>query len=77
MKSGCIGCNADFTGMTLFEAHRVGKYGVKEGENRRRCMTKSEMEAKGWQTDQKGAWFDPRARLRLAQFSTQRDDPLG
>lgn len=41
-KTQCGGCNKYFTGMGLFDAHRIGTHGVS-----RRCMTTEEMIAAG------------------------------
>ncbi|AID18003.1 hypothetical protein ACQ24_gp05 [Propionibacterium phage Pacnes 2012-15] len=36
--------------------HRVGDHGVKEGTNRRRCLTVDEMLTKGMQRNKLGYW---------------------
>lgn len=36
--------------------HRVGRHGVTEGPDRRRCLTPAEMEAKGMTQSRAGVW---------------------
>ncbi|AKO60228.2 hypothetical protein MRAK_42 [Propionibacterium phage MrAK] len=36
--------------------HRTGDHGVKEGPDRRRCLTVDEMEAKGMTRNRHGYW---------------------
>ena len=75
----CTACGLDFTSVRLFDAHRVGRheYLYAEGlqlepprEDGRRCLSGDEMEAKGWQQDARGRWFNPvrseRARAHFA-----------
>ena len=40
--------------------HRVGQHGVKEGPDRRRCLTIDEMEAKGMRLGKLGYWTQGR-----------------
>jgi len=55
----CSVCGQGFGGVTLFDKHRVGDHGVRDGTaNRRRCLTAREMAAKGWHQDGKGLWKD-------------------
>jgi hypothetical protein len=53
--NGCSGCGYDFTSTRLFDAHRVGRYEPFE----RRCLDVEEMQAKGWEQDERGRWVDP------------------
>jgi hypothetical protein len=71
----CSPCGADFTGVKLFDRHRVGVHAYEWSRERpdgRRCLTLPEMQAKGWQEDARGRWIDPariadaRARLQPA-----------
>lgn len=48
----CRACHTSFNGLTLFDLHRVGKYGTPE----RRCLTAAEMTEKGWSADSRGVW---------------------
>jgi len=43
----CSGCDKCFASKGPFFKHRVGDHEVKEGPNRRRCMTTEETEASG------------------------------
>lgn len=52
----CSGCGENFRTVSLFDDHRVGKHGVREGEMRRRCLTVGEMEGRGWRRDTNGQW---------------------
>lgn len=70
----CRPCGQDFNGLTLFDAHRVGKHDFtyKEGlrmnpprENGRRCLTVEEMTAKGWTLNQRGRWVDASREMPL------------
>lgn len=55
----CPVCGQGFGGITLFDTHRVGEHGVRNGSaNRRRCLTVGEMAARGWTQDPKGLWRD-------------------
>jgi hypothetical protein len=66
----CAGCGQDFAGLTLFDAHRVGKhaYTSTEGlrmepprEDGRRCLSPDEMLERGWKQDQHDRWRGPAA----------------
>lgn len=43
----CPECHETFTGATSGDIHRVGRHGVTDGADRRRCLTVVEMEARG------------------------------
>ena len=66
--NGRTGCGHDFTCTTLFDRHRIGSYGSGEYLGNpadwtpglgRRCMDAEEMEAKGWELNDRGRWTDP------------------
>lgn len=40
------GCHQTFSSTPIGDRHRVGLHGVREGKNRRRCLTPEEMESK-------------------------------
>jgi hypothetical protein len=76
----CRSCNQDFNSVDLFERHRVGthQYTYSEGiamtpmrEDGRRCLSVDEMQAKGWEPNERGYWIDPEkvadARARLGK----------
>ena len=50
----CTVCHETFNGTHVGDMHRVGDHGVKEGPNRRRCLTVDEMEAKGMKRNRLG-----------------------
>jgi hypothetical protein len=39
----CMSCHETFSGTSAGDLHRVGEHGVKEGPDRRRCLTVAEM----------------------------------
>ncbi len=47
MSDYCRACETAFGGEDMFDRHRVGKHGVDEGPNRRRCATPEEMRNMG------------------------------
>jgi hypothetical protein len=66
--NGCTGCGQDFTSTVLFDRHRTGDYGPGEFKGNladwspelgRRCLDTEEMEAKGWELNDRGRWSDP------------------
>ena len=64
----CGACGEDFSGIVLFDAHRVGDHehdaspGLPLG---RRCLSEEEMKAKGWVETPRGHWADPKAKERF------------
>lgn len=50
----CTVCHETFNGTHVGDMHRTGDHGVKEGPNRRRCLTVDEMEAKGMKRNRLG-----------------------
>jgi hypothetical protein len=66
--NGCSGCGHDFTSTSLFDAHRIGvfAYTLEQGlrfdpprQDGRRCLDADEMQAKGWELNDRGRWLDP------------------
>ena len=43
----CMVCHEGFAGVSAFDAHRIGKHGVRTGPAARRCATIEEMRAGG------------------------------
>lgn len=75
----CRACRCDFTGVTLFDSHRVGihAYTYSEGlkmepirEDGRRCLDEAEMGVRGWAVNGRGRWFDPHSAVRVAQIES-------
>ena len=73
--NGCSGCGQDFTSTKLFDLHRTCSYGSGEYLGNpadwtpglgRRCMDAEEMEAKGWELNDRGRWLDP-VRLQASR----------
>lgn len=52
----CAGCREFFTAPSAFDRHRVGKYEVTSGPDRRRCLTVNEMQLAGWRQLPDGYW---------------------
>lgn len=52
----CACCHATFTGTRPGDMHRVGKHGITDGPDRRRCLTPDEMLNKGMTRDARGYW---------------------
>ena len=76
-KTQCGGCLQYFTGMTIFDNHRIGAFGKD-----RRCMTEDEMIAAGWAKEprmvllyrdgkpapeERDVWFDVQGRELMRQ----------
>lgn len=54
----CDGCGDYFGSVVVFDRHRVGSYGKPGGlKYNRRCLTPSEMEARGWVRNGRGFWI--------------------
>jgi hypothetical protein len=57
--NGCTSCGYDFSGVTTFDTHRVGRHehlASAEHPDGRRCLTEDEMKAKGMRQDKFGRW---------------------
>ena len=52
----CTVCHETFNGTCAGDMHRVGQHGVKEGPDRRRCLTVDEMLTKGMTRNHHGYW---------------------
>lgn len=65
----CSGCRAFFTAPSSFDAHRVGKYEITSGPDRRRCLSIAEMRLSGWRQTPDGYWTDRPAMPRVAVFA--------
>ena len=57
----CPACGEYFNRVSTFDRHRSGSY-AKPGEwsGDRRCLTVSEMQAKGWMKNSAGFWITGR-----------------
>lgn len=53
----CSACQQTFSGTTAGDMHRVGDHAESTGRNRRRCLTPSEMLAKGMAQTARGVWM--------------------
>ena len=81
----CHSCEHDFSSVSLFDQHRVGRhaYTYSEGvamdpirEDGRRCLSAIEMRNKGWEEDLRGRWSDPRSVEAVrAAFSASQSRP--
>ena len=50
-------CNGLFNSTTAFDRHRVGAFETADAASQRRCLTSSEMTAKGWLRNGAGFWI--------------------
>jgi hypothetical protein len=69
-RAQCGACGEDFSGVRLFDRHRVGVHEYLASVERpdgRRCLAGSEMLEKGWRWDAKGRWYDPADAARLRE----------
>ena len=67
--NGCTGCGQDFSSTLLFDRHRIGSYDYPwspDHEDGRRCLDEEEMEANGWELNERGRWVDP-VRLQASR----------
>ncbi len=58
--SECARCELLFPSVRAFDAHLMGKHGVNDGPERRRCLTIPEMTARGWRQNARGWWANNR-----------------
>jgi hypothetical protein len=68
-RNGCGACRQDFSSVELFDRHRVGEHSLDypAHDNGRRCLDIEEMQAKGWEQDDKGRWTDPARASRVRE----------
>lgn len=52
----CARCHETFTGTQPGDMHRVGRHGVTDGPDRRRCLAPDEMLNKGMTRNHLGYW---------------------
>lgn len=55
----CVSCGQDFGSVSAFDAHRVGRHTQlfsHETPDGRRCLTASEMHARGFKRNSRGRW---------------------
>ena len=74
----CTACGEDFSSISLFDRHRVGKheytfdYTDEATWDGRRCLGSEEMREKGWTFDKRGRWTDPVAAMKVREtFATR------
>lgn len=65
----CSTCHESFSCTAAGDKHRVGDHAVSFGPDRRRCLTETEMLARGMARNSKGVWMTPsqEARERLRE----------
>lgn len=64
----CSACYMQFRGLSGFDDHRVGKYCNTPPDYGRRCLSTSEMFAKGYQIDEKLRWYKPMTEEQAAKM---------
>lgn len=59
----CAGCGLLFSSVREFDRHRTGAY-AKPGQvsGNRRCLAVAELEARGWRTNARGFYAQPRLK---------------
>ncbi|HEV8712666.1 MAG TPA: hypothetical protein VGX03_07560 [Candidatus Binatia bacterium] len=69
----CPACGLLFSSVREFDRHRVGTY-AKPGamHGNRRCLAVAELEARGWRTNPRGFWMQPRRERAPAGVGTPR-----
>jgi len=55
----CAACHQDFRSTGAGDDHRVGRFDVSDGPDRRRCRSPREIEGRGWVRDEHGRWYRP------------------
>ena len=71
VKNYCRSCKQDFAGITLFDAHRIGKHEYlwsPEREDGRRCLEIDEMLERGWSRDKWNRWHGPPPERSLSHW---------
>ena len=63
----CKACHETFTGTSAGDMHRTGKHGLREGSDRRRCLTPDEMREKGMTQNARGQWTTGQSDPRFAE----------
>lgn len=77
-KCRCSACDEYFNSSGAFAKHRVGPFAPINEPDTRRCLTVSEMEAKGWARNQTGHWItSKRTRLTFARDAGAAIAPSG
>src|SRR3546814_2559523 len=57
----CAACGLHFTSAREFDRHRIGRYAeLGQWQGARRCLTVAELQARGWRTNARGFWMQPR-----------------
>ena len=69
----CPSCREDFGGIQAFDAHRIGKHAYCFSLDRpdgRRCLTTSELLARGFWRNSRGRWSLPSSRSIITHAKT-------
>jgi len=72
----CPACGLSFSSVREFDRHRTGPYakpGITHGN--RRCLTVAELEARGWHSNNRGFWMQPRLERAPAGVRAPRMTP--
>lgn len=72
----CPTCGRPFSSVREFDRHRIGSY-AKPGKMKgnRRCLTVAELEARGWRTNPRGFYMQPRPERAPAGLGASRAAP--
>jgi hypothetical protein len=73
----CTACGEDFGGVQAFDAHRVGKHAYCYSPARtdgRRCLTRTELAARGLWLNSRGRWSLPQSRRMDSSYRHSPDE---
>lgn len=69
----CPACGLPFSSVREFDRHRVGSYAPPgQVKGSRRCLTVAELEARGWRTNTRGFYMQPRLERAPAEVEGPR-----
>lgn len=75
-RSQCSACGLLFSSPREFDRHRIGTYALPgQQAQKRRCLTSAEMEARGWDTSDRGFWMQARRERAPAAIQAPRVPP--
>ena len=72
----CTSCGDLFNSTTAFDGHRIGAFESPAAACQRRCLSASEMEAKGWLRNQRGFWITGARQASAAPLERPTGTPV-
>ena len=76
----CSPCGKDFSSLEAFDRHRVGKHEYDfsfDHPDGRRCLEADDLQALGWEMDERGRWHDPERSTRARRAFQDRASDVG